>query len=391
MLSKLSQSTDALCLCCACYLPHCKLCQRSQRAFSTPPANMGTHLSLVAVALQETSCFCCLPNCERCQRPSSMDSASAAALAAPQGKKRPEQKRKKAMIAKWQRRSRRPLRQELEEDSLDDDADGAKAVAHLGNLFSDTSMRHAKRGHRLGVIWHGQRWDFWEIFAGKAQLTEAVASLGCLTGPSVDNQPLSCHGAIVSRLLLDLTDPEDVSFLWWLLTTFLPRYVHVGPPCTFWTPIGRWTKKRTPSEWQALRKVAKQLLRLAVQILRFQAAHGGAGSLEQPPRCCSWHLQDVLALMDLPGWEAFKWPSCVYGLVDPGNLLPYRKEQQFASNIDLSPMGEVRCSCARHQQVHQLVASGPRKGERRTTVAGEYPRAMCNKLAGLICHAQQVQ
>ena len=133
------------------------------------------------------------------------------ALAVPQGEERVKRKR--------------PLSQELEEDSVDEDADGGQAVARVGNRFAGAPNRHEIRGRRLGIVWNGRRWDFWEVCAGRAEYSEAVASLGYMLGPSVDNKPLSRHGATVSRLVLDLTNPEDVEFLWWILTTMKQRFV----------------------------------------------------------------------------------------------------------------------------------------------------------------------
>ena len=225
-------------------------------------------------------------------------------------------------------------------------------------------------------------WDFWELWSGCGNFTAAVIRAGGRVGPSVD---CLVAGPAVPRLLLDLEDDGDVEFLWWLLHEFRPRFVHVGPPCTFWGQLGRMTAVRTPAEWAALRRLAVRHLRLAVMIMRWQAGRGCEGSLEQPPRCISWRLRRTRALLSQPGWRRFVWPSCPYGLKDPGNGRPFLKWQGFASNVDFGAMRR-KCTCQRgaHQTVEGAVEEGDRAGEARAAVSGEYPPAMCDKLAGII-------
>ena len=158
-----------------------------------------------------------------------------------------------------------------------------------------------------------------------------------------------------------------------------------GPSVHFLGQLGRMTAVRTLAEWAALRKQAVRHLRLAIMIMRWQAGRGREGSLEQPPRCISWSLRRARALLSQPGWRRFAWPSCQYGLKDPGNGRPYLKWQGFVSNVDLGAM-QCKCSCQRgaHQTVEGVVEEGDRVGETRAAVSGEYPPAMCDKLAGII-------
>ena len=142
---------------------------------------------------------------------------------------------------------------------------------------------------------------------------------------------------------------------------------------------------RTLQEWMALRGKAVHHLRLAVRVMRWQDSQGLTGTFEQPPRCVSWRLRCVQALLELPRWERYTWPSCVYGHRDPGSGRPFLKRQGFASNVNLAPM-RARCSCGkgRHQVVQGVVESGERAGQRRSSVSGEYPPRMCEKIARLI-------
>ena len=272
---------------------------------------------------------------------------------------------------------KRPLSQELAEDSGEDS--GQDSLLRV-ILLPTSREKHRARWQAVTDARPGP-WEFWELWSGCGNFTAAVMRAGGGVGPSVDIR--AC--ASVPRLLLDLEDDGDVEFVWWLLHTYRPRYVHVGPPCTFWGQLGRMKAVRTHAEWAALRRQAVRHLSLAIRIMRWQSSHGGEGSLEQPPRCISWRLRRTEALLSQPGWRRFTWPSCQYGHKDPGNGRPYLKQQAFASNVDLTAM-RVKCSCERgsHQTVEGVVEEGNRVGETRAAVSGEYPPTMCDKLAGII-------
>ena len=219
-------------------------------------------------------------------------------------------------------------------------------------------------------------WDFWELWSGSGNFTAAVMRAGGRVGPSVDILPGPVAGPgekSVPRLVLDFEDDGDVEFLWWLLREYCPRFVHVAPPSTFWGQLGRTSALRTQAEWARLRRHAVRHLKLAVMILRWQSERGGKGSLEQPPGSISWRLRRTEALLSQPGWRRFTWPSCAYGFQDDGR--PYRKAQAFASNVNLATM-KSKCLCAPGTHKHR---------KRRDAIdSGEYPPAMCSKLAGLI-------
>ena len=122
-------------------------------------------------------------------------------------------------------------------------------------------------------------------------------------------------------------------------------------------------------------------------------------SFEHPPTASSWNLDllqelvasgtsqtgpTVVAGNNMLKVEKYIFDSCRWGHQDPGNGKLYRKRQCFASNADLSPLC-LRCvCCVRHQLAEGTVDSGPRKGTRRSLVAGEYPWAFCVAWADLI-------
>ena len=68
---------------------------------------------------------------------------------------------------------------------------------------------------------------------------------------------------------------------------------------------------------------------------------------------------------------------------DPGNGLPWRKLQGWASNRDLSIV-PLPCTCFEHGRIEGSIQEGARKGQLRSVVSGEYPPAMCRVLARVI-------
>ena len=58
--------------------------------------------------------------------------------------------------------------------------------------------------------------------------------------------------------------------------------------------------------------------------------------------------------------------------------------QGFLSNADLGQMTAKSCTCIMHAHTKGTIKSGPRRGERRTTIAGEYPMQMCQVLASVV-------
>ena len=185
---------------------------------------------------------------------------------------------------------------------------------------------------------------------------------------------------------MDLLLQDSQALLQAVLQEARPRWLHLAPPCTFWTPISRWTACRLPEVWAHLRTRAKKLWLVALQLAFLQSQQGRKGSLEQPPRCASWRLRATeLFYSEQPDWQHFCWPSCAYGMCDPVTAAPWKKMQGFYSNADLGPVAFRTCACrARHGWIQGQIKSGPRKGQRRTTIAGEYPVQMCQALAACV-------
>ena len=359
-----ARARDSGDMACFCLLPSCRSCG------TAPVSSQGQEGEALAVA---SRCWCFLPGCHYC-------SSVATPIVWPvssQGQRVVSRVGEAPARQSRKRGQKRPLSQELIEDSGEDSGpDRWSRVIRLPAV----RKKHLARWRAVTDASPGP-WEFWELWSGCGNFTAAVRRAGGRTGPSVDILP----SVSVPRLELDFEDDGDVEFLWWLLHAHSPRFVHVAPPCTFWGQLGRMTALRTCAEWADLRRQAVRHLALAVKIMRWQSGRGGQGSFEQPPRCISWRLGRTQALLSQPGWRRFTWPSCPYGHRDPGNGRPYLKGQAFASNVDLSAM-QLKCSCERgsHQIVHSTVQEGDRAGQKRAVVSGEYPPAMCNKLADII-------
>ena len=271
------------------------------------------------------------------------------------------------------------LAQELKEDretKLESFDDRIAAISQICVLMLQPALSALELIGRP----RGERWDFWEIFSGCGRFTAAVLAAGLVAGPPVDI--LRKAGGLARDVLL----PDNQALLQAVLKEARPRWLHLAPPCTFWTPISRWTASKTPEEWASLRTRAKEMWHFALHLAVVQSRDGGKGSLEQPPRCASWRLRSTEAFyIAHPDWQHFSWPSCAYVMGDPVTRAPWKKMQGFLSNADLSSVASQKCTChVRHGWIQGQIKSGPWRGEKRTRIAGEYPLQMCEVLASVV-------
>jgi hypothetical protein len=228
--------------------------------------------------------------------------------------------------------------------------------------------------------------DFWEIYAGCGNLTaaclEPVVGGALSVGPPVEIKQVSQWPQLSFRW--DLLLPSCRKILWAVLVVCKPKWVHCGPPCTFWSQLARCNNRRTETTNESLRAEAAVHIILTSQICRYQAAHGRHASLEHPPTAASWKLDVMRDLLLDIGMTRFVTDSCPWGHRDPGNGLPYKKRGCFASWVSLAAL-ERKCTCVgEHQTVHRTVQGGTRHGEQRSKVSGAYPHALCIAFAKVI-------
>ena len=222
-------------------------------------------------------------------------------------------------------------------------------------------------------------WFLLEIFAGCAQLTEVAKSFGLAVGPPVDIDP-----AIGGGMSYNLLVPECRKLVWALIVLGCPRWVHVGFPCTFWSLMAHFTRRHDPDMDESTRLQNLVFIIFARQVGRWQHQHGRHFSFENPPRCRSWSLDVVVEMVNAYSMKVVDFDCCMYGAVDPGNGLFYKKAMRIAMTLPLDQLA-VRCDkCHAHQTVQGAVDSGPRRGTRRSKVSGEYTTMLCKRWIAIV-------
>ena len=218
-----------------------------------------------------------------------------------------------------------------------------------------------------------------EVFAGCAHLAQAALNAGWQACPPADIDV--AFGTTSGRGKgPDLLSCDGRRLLWNIIAVCRPAWVHVAFPCTFWSPMAHFTRKRTRDEDAESRLANLVFIVLARQIVCYQQSQGRHTSFEQPQNCVSWSLDIVRDMILVGQMTKLVTDACCWGSVDPGNGLPYKKPLALCSTVDLSELAR-RCGKRHtvHQRVHQTVTSGDRKGTLRTKVSGEYPPELCSE------------
>ena len=380
---------------CACFLPSCSTCfggsgasaVESEEEFEVPtssdveqedPAGVGSSRGPAGIDAARPQCMCFMPGCVSCH------GGTSAAATCPEARKRKRKRKRRQKRELPPGHSKCSLREELEIDTRRHQgsrghlAGHAERVAALTVAFLLAMQPNLSALEMIGRP-RGERWDFFEVYAGVAHFTAAVFALGMVVGPAVDIK----HR--IGGLKLDCLLESSQALLQAVLAEARPRWLHVAPPCTFWCAMGRWTAHGTTERWNAKRESARTHFRFALHLLSLQEARGDSGSLEQPPGCASWKLGMTRDFRQAySGWTWCKFPSCAYGMKNPGTGEPWEKMQAFLSNTSLASMRRP-CTCVvKTAHVQGCVQGGTRHGERCSTVAGEYPPDMCSALAVIV-------
>ena len=182
----------------------------------------------------------------------------------------------------------------------------------------------------------------------------------------------------------DLLLPETRRLVWAIIVVFVPAWVHLGYPCTFWSNMAHFTRKRSLEEDEHTRLEQLVFIVYAAQVARYQREHGRHVSVENPPLCRSWRLDLVENMLRECCMATVDFDCCMYGAKDPGNGLLYKKAMRVACSVDLQAL---RCRCNRthqHQRVEGVVESGTRKGKRRSTISGEYTWSLCRSWVSIM-------
>ena len=231
----------------------------------------------------------------------------------------------------------------------------------------------------LSIAFATLPWFLLEIFAGCARLTEVAKSLGLAVGPPVDIDP-----AIGGGMSYNLLSRECRKVVWALIVIGVPAWVHVGFPCTFWSQMAHFTRRDCPEVDENTRLENLVFIMFARQVGWWQHRHGKHFSFENPPRCRSWCFDVVGDMINMFSMDTVDFHCCMYGAVDPGNGLPYKKAMRIAMTL---PLHELSVCCDKshaHQTVEGVVGSGSRKGTARSKVSGEYTTMLCKRWVAIV-------
>ena len=271
---------------------------------------------------------------------------------------------------------------------------GAIAIKYGGDLGSpepppswlDTSIAHQLLESRRWMALNkdgdlepigSQPVDFMEVFSGCGHLSLGVAQSGLRVGPSIDKE----FGLGNGNCCVDICTAPGRQLVWALLVVFMPLWVHLAYPCTFWSWLAHITRRQDDVTNEKSRLQALMFIVFTRQVVRFQASRRRHFSFENPPRCVSWDLDIVQSMLSQYQMQCVGMDLCVWGAVDPGSGVAYKKAIKFACSFDIS---SLQRKCTRdhvHQKVEGVVASGPERGKRRSTISGRYPMPLCRAWA----------
>ena len=224
-----------------------------------------------------------------------------------------------------------------------------------------------------------------ELFAGKGLLSSALARKGC--------RVLSCEFRRPDGSLdpsCDLSDINVVDHIIFLITRRVLRYVHLGTPCSTFSPLktlfggGSRSKARPQGSGRLPAEVLGNLL-LSHSLLIIEACrrHGVRWSLENPQRSLLWAMPKVKSLLSRAEVRVVEFDQCMYGLKDPlGDF--YKKPTRLVGN--LTHLESLACSCDKSHRHQEVLGSVKHKGTwvTRSSLAGAYPSQLAESLARVV-------
>ena len=146
-------------------------------------------------------------------------------------------------------------------------------------------------------------------------LIQRCSRYGLGVCPSVDVLPA------IGGVAWDLLQPKFRQLVWGLLIASVPLWVHVGYPCTFWSAMAHFTRRRDPVADESTRLQQLVFIIFARQVGEWRVSRWRHFSFENPPRCRSWKLDVVRDMISRFNMFLVDFDCCMYGAVDPGNGL----------------------------------------------------------------------
>ena len=179
------------------------------------------------------------------------------------------------------------------------------------------------------------------------------------TGPSIDKLPAGGRNFVA-----DLLTPEGRRVVWAMLVILRLIWVHLGLPCTCWSPLGHMTQDQDIVRNEQTRMQELVFIVFSRQVVTWQASRGRHVSIENPPRCRSWALDTTQDTVEVGKLSFVEFDGCAWGMVDPGSGLFHKRAMRIASTVDLSALRRVCDRQHEHERIQGSVASGARKGTR---------------------------
>eukprot|EP00435_Cladocopium_sp_Y103_P061503 s490_g23.t1 len=211
---------------------------------------------------------------------------------------------------------------------------------------------------------------FLELFAGTAQLSEAVEKSGCRTLPAFDvskGKHFNLLNKGVQEVIIGLIRGRHV----WC--------VHLGTPCTAWSRarhgIVNFKKARKKEHFA----VATALF--SVRVIRECIKHGVRFTLENPTSSRLWQFKPIEDLFTRRDICFFTFDHCRFGM-------SYRKRTSLMTNEPAFKALGLLCQGG-HTHVHlkgsaKVEVEGKLVYRNRTRMAGAYPPRLCRQWAQII-------
>lgn len=257
--------------------------------------------------------------------------------------------------------------------------DVGKAKCFLASFSS--RWRHIGTDGAHKDLAFDRRVSFLEIFAGCGNLSLAVAQNGLCVGPGIDRGQGQAND-----LEMDLRRESDRRAVWALVAVLMPEWIHLGVPCTFWTAIAHWTRRRDLYRNEQARLEALVFVAFSRQLVCYQASRWRHSSIENPPRSVLWGLDIVQDMMAKAKMTRIDTHLCAWGAKDPDSGKLYGKAMRFACTFSMAPLARTCSGDHKHEVVQGIIRRGPFKGMRRSAISGRYPLPLCAAWAALAKH-----
>ena len=205
---------------------------------------------------------------------------------------------------------------------------------------------------------------FWELFSGDGNLSKAMANFGFAVVEPID---------VKHDPTMDLTHRQLQDCVRQFILDGHVDYFHLGTPCTVFSRARRGIKNHAKARHKE--RIGCELAFFSCELARLCNQHGIAWSIENPQTSRIWELECFREILALPGVVVVDFPMCNFGQ-------PYKKPTRIITNCQM--LAQLRGSCPHHKHAEVLKSRtwSPIHGwSNRTTLAGSYPKALCNRWA----------